>query len=332
MADTEPAEELAPTQPPQVSAMRRRARVLRRRLDNLEVRRARRMMARLRESPVDVLAIGDSVWAYTAPYDEDQRHLAEMIADNLGSEITMHAAVGAGYNANLIDAYLGLAQRGGFRPKVVVVPLTWRLVTVAWGEHPNYTYREAVKAINRMPGDIPLWRIRKAVRPASAGDFDAYDKIEITAFGETAPIGDFRRRLKQAERFGLDRAAREKLAYAFHHGERVAPDAPRLEAVRQMGRRIASMGSRVVTYETGLLLERGEELHGPVFRTQSLESHKAVRDAFQEGFGDSVEILQTGASFSTEEFIDPEDGVEHYNAAGRLHLTELIVDAIKRAL
>jgi hypothetical protein len=332
MAHIEPAEELAPTQRRQVSALRRRVRVLRRRLDNIEVRRARIMMARLRESPVDVLAIGDSVWAFTASYDEDQRKLAQMIDDDLGPEISMHSVVGAGYNANLIDAYLGLAQRGGFRPKVVVVPLTWRLVTVAWGEHPNYTYREAVKAINRMPGDIPLWRIRKAVRPASAADFEAYDKLEITAFGETAPIGDFRRRLKQPERFGLDRAGREKLAYTFHHGEQVGPDAPRLEAVRQLGRRIASMGSRVVTYETGIMLDRGEELHGSVFRTQTLENHKCVGDAFQEGLGDSVEILQTGAMFSNEEFIDPEDGVEHYNAVGRLHLNELIVDAVKRAL
>jgi hypothetical protein len=255
-----------------------------------------------------------------------------MIAHDLGSEISMHAVVGAGYNANLIDAYLGLAQRGGFRPKVIIVPLTWRLVTVAWGEHPNYTYREAAKAINRMPGDIPLWRIRKAVRAASAADFDAYDKIEITVFGETAPIGDFRRRIKQPERYGIDRAGREKLAYAFHHGEQVGPDAPRLEAVRQLGRRIASMGSRVVTYETGILLDRGEELHGPVFRTQTLQNHASVREAFQEGFGASVEILQTGAVFPNEEFIDPEDGVEHYNAAGRLRLNELIVDAVKRAL
>ena len=290
------------------------------------------MMRRLRESPPDVLVVGDSVWAYTAPYDEDQRLLAEMITHGLGSEITMDGPIGAGYNANLVDAYLGLAQRGGFRPRVVVVPLTERLVTVAWGEHPNYTYRGAVKAINRMPGDIPLWRIRKAVRPASAADFEAYDQLVITAFGETAPIGDFRRRLKQPETFGLDRAGREKLAYAFHHGEQVAPDAPRLEAVRKLGRRLASIGSPVVTYETAIPVVRGEELYGPVFRTQTLANQKAVRDALQEGYGDSLEILQTGASFSTEEFVDPEDGVEHYNAAGRLHLAELLVDAIKRAL
>jgi len=327
-AETEPDE--APL--PQTSALRRRLRTVRSRVDNLEVRRARIMMRQLREAPVDVLAVGDSVWAFTAPYDEDQRHLAGMISGALGSGISMHAAVGAGYNANLIDAYLGLAQRGGFRPKVVVVPLTWRLVTVAWGEHPNYTYREAVQAINRMPGDIPLWRIRKAVRPASAAQFKAYDQVEITAFDETAPIGDFRRRLKQPERFGLDQAAREKLAYAFHHGEQVGPDAPRLEAVRQLGRRIASMGSRVVAYETGLLLERGEQIHGPAFRTQALANAKSLRDAFEEGFGGSAEILQTAASFSAEEFIDPEDGIEHYNAVGRLRLSELIADAVKRAL
>lgn len=322
---------LTPAQPPEVSTLRRRVRVLRKRLDNLEVRRARIMMGLLRDSPVDVLAIGDSMWAFTAPYDEDQRHLGTMIAHALGPETVMHGVVGAGYNARLIDAYLGLAQRGGFRP-VVIVPLTTRLVTVAWSEHPNYAYRAAVRAISRMPGDIPLRRIRKAVRASSPADFEAYDRLEITAFGETAPIGDFRRRLKQPERFGLDREGREKLLYAFHHGERVGPDAPALDAVRQLGRRIASMGSPVVAYETAVPVMRGEELHGPVFRTQTLENQRCVRDAFQEGFGDSVEILRTGSIFSSSEFIDPEDASEHLNAAGRLRLTELLVNAVQRAL
>lgn len=331
MSHIEPAKELAPTPPPQVSDLRRRMRVLRNRLDGVEVRRARIMMDRLRKSQVDVLAFGDSMWVFTAPYDEDQRHLAAMITHELGSEITMHDVVGAGYNANLIDAYLGLAQRGGFRP-VVIVPLTVRFLTVAWSEHPNYTYRGAVTAISEMPGDIPLWRIRKAVRSPSAADFEAYDKLEITTFGETAPIGDFRRRIKQPERYGLDREGREKLLYAFHHGEKVGPEAPSLEAIRQLGRRIASMGSPVVAYEEAVPVARGEELHGPVFRSQTLENQESLRDALQEGFGDTIEILRTGSTFSTEEFIDPEDACEHINAAGRLRLTELIVDATRQAL
>lgn len=320
-----------PTQPPQVSALRKKVRVLRNRLDGPEVRRARIMMDALRTSPVDVLAIGDSMWAFTAPYDEDQRHLAAMITHDLGSDIRMHGVVGAGYNANLIDAYLGLAQRGGFRP-VVIVPLTLRLVTIAWGEHPNYTYRPAVNALNQMPGDIALRRIRKAVPPASASDFAAYDELEITAFGETARISDFRQRLKQPERFGLDREGREKLLYAFHHGEQILPDAPHLEAIRRLGRRIASMGSPVVAYETAVPVVRGEELHGPVFRSQTLDNQKVVRDAFQEGFGSPVEILRTGTIFSTDEFIDPEDASEHINAAGRLRLSDLIANAAKDAL
>ena len=222
MAETEPADGLEEAPPPRDSVLRRKLRTVRRRVDNLEVRRARVMMRALRESPVDVLAIGDSMWAYTAPYDQDQRHLAAMITHGLGDEITMHGVVDAGYNANLIDAYLGLAQRGGFTP-VLIVPLTVRRVTVAWGEHPNYTYRGAVQALSAMPGDIPLGRIRKAVRRPTVADFEAYDKLEITAFGETAPIGDFRLRLKQPERFGLDREGREKLLYAFHHGESIGP-------------------------------------------------------------------------------------------------------------
>ena len=208
MADNEPETGLDEAPTPRVSALRQRLRVVRNRLDNLEVRRARKMMGQLRESRVDVLAIGDSTWSFTAPYDEDQRHLAAMITHDLGSDISMYGVVGAGYNANLIDAYLGLAERGGFRP-VVILPLTVRLVTVAWAEHPNYHYRGAVTAINKMPGDIPLARIRKAVKPPTPSDFAAYDKVEITAFGETAPIGEFRRRLKLPERFRLDYEASE---------------------------------------------------------------------------------------------------------------------------
>lgn len=320
-----------PVAPPQASGARRRARVLRNRLDNLEVRRARIMMERLRTGTVDVLAIGDSTWAFTAPYDEDPRHLAVMVADGLGDTTTMHAVVGAGYNANLIDAYLGLAQRGGFRP-VVIVPLTVRLVTVAWGTHPNYTYRGAVSAIGQMPGDLPLRRIRKAVRPPSVADFDAYDSLTISAFGETAPIRDFRRRLKQPEAHGLDREGREKLLYAFHHGEQVAPDSVYLEAIRKMGRRIAGMGSPVVAYETPVPVIRGEELHGPEFRRRALANQESVRQAFREGFGGPVEILETGTIFPTEEFIDPEDASEHVNARGRSRLADLIVEATNRAL
>jgi hypothetical protein len=328
MQQTELAEEPAP---PQASLARRKARVLRNRLDNLEVRRARIMMKQLRSSSVDVLAIGDSTWTFTAPYDEDKRHLAAMITHGLGSTITMHGVVGAGYNANLIDAYLGLAQRGGFRP-VVIVPLSVRLVTVAWAMHPSYTHAAAASALRGMPGDIPLWRIRKAVRRPSAADFAAYDDLTITAFGETAPIRDFRQRLKQPERYGLDREGREKLLYAFHHGERVDPDGPFLPAIRQLGRRIASMGCPVVAYETAIPVMRGEELHGSEFRVRAEENQELLRQAFREGLGGPGEILQTGMIFPTEEFIDPEDGSEHINAKGRLRLTELIVDATVRAL
>lgn len=331
MEHTEPSEELTEEPPQQASALRRRLRVVRNRLDNLEVRRARKMMRQLRESHTDVLAIGDSMWAFTAPYDVDQRHLAGMLADGMGSDVSTYGVVGAGYNPNLIDAYLGLVQRGGFHP-LVIVPLTVRLVTMAWGEHPNYTYRGAVAALNKMPGDIPLSRIRKAVKPASAADFEAYDRLVITAFGETAPVGDFRRRLKRPEQFGLDREGREGLLYAFHHGEVVSHDAPHLEGVRRLGRRLADMGVRVVAYETAVPVERGEELHGPVFRTQTLSNQESVRTAFQAGFGGPVEILRTGTIFPSAEFIDPEDGSEHLNAEGRLRLSELIVDATKRAL
>jgi hypothetical protein len=300
-------------------------------VDNREVRQARRLLHRLRHDPPDVLALGDSTWIFTAPDDRDPRDLEKMIAARLGPATSLHATWGAGYYAAFFDALLGLLRLVDARP-LVVVPLCERFNGVAWSNHPFYRYDRAIEVIDRVGVDTPTRKVRASFPPLTAQEMQDYDRIPISTWAGDMTVGEHRRPLKDPAAHGLTERERIALLYAFHHGEEVLPTTPAVEEMAQMARTLRELEVPVVAYQTPVPVGGGEEHFGPAFRARIERGFEVIEAAFRRGYGEDIPIVPTGTGFPMDEFIDPSDATEHLNEAGRSRLADALTTAIAERL
>ncbi|HSY16202.1 MAG TPA: hypothetical protein VK816_09460 [Jatrophihabitantaceae bacterium] len=299
-------------------------------LDNPEVRNARRLAEAVRSAPPDVVYFGESASLFVSGADADQRPLFRMIADELGAGTTVHAIAGAGYHARLFDAYAQLLGAGSWRP-VVVLPLWVRGSFTAWTRHPVYGYQHAVRAIRAVDRNAPLWRIRARIGPPGELDWTLHDQLSHPTLIGDLKVGAYRLPLKDPAKYGLDRQARLRLLYAFHHGGAITPDTPYLADVTRFGRTLRELGCPVVAYQTPVPVERGVELFGPAFADLAAANFALMGEAFGRGYG-PVGIPPTGTSYASSDFVDPDDGTEHVNEKGRLRLAAEIAGGVSAAL
>lgn len=298
-----------------------RLRRQRARVDNLEVRRARNLARAVRNGPLDVLLLSDSMAAFTAPYDSDPRSFHLMLQDSFGPDVTMHAVYGAGFKPAIYDAYARQLE-GHPSPPLVIVPLTPRLSTFPWIEHPVYGYKRAIKFLSTVDGTTPVRGIRKGFPAPTPADFDRFHALPYKTWAGDLLIGDYVQPLKAGD---LSEADAAKLLYAYHYGGRIDPGPP-LAAVRELGERLRRLGAQVIAYETPLPVEKGVELHGAQFRELAERNFEALGDAFKAGYGD-LPIVCTGLDAPTSHFIDWRDGSEHLNEHGRSTIATAVTAA-----
>lgn len=296
------------------------------RMDNPEVRRARRLARLSRKGKLDVLYLGDSATSFIAPYDSDRRPLHAMIRDNLTAFGQFHTVCGGSYNPPLYSGYLRQVVPDA-PPPLVIMPLCARVHTAPWIEHPVYGHKRAAAFLRNVDSSTPLRRIRLGLPLAGPDEWEQFYAVPHPTWAGELKIGEYVRRLKQAPERDEDRA---RLLYAYHHGGEVQCGAS-LEAVTNLGRELRDRDVRVVVYQTPVPVEKGEELYGPRFRELARDNFAKLDAAFTKGYGD-IGILQTGTTFSTAEFIDWYDGSEHLNQVGRLRLAEEIGVAARAAL
>ncbi len=309
-----------------------RVKRVRERLDDNEVRQARRLVRALRsDHPPDVVAFGDSNWVFRAGYDVDQRNLPTMIADELGPDVSMRTLANAGYYSTVVRSFVRLIELSGEKP-VIIVPLCARLLSVAWSIHPRYTYARAIEKMATFDEDTPLWRMRAAFPATTPEEFAAYGSTEITTFAGTQTIDALRAPLLDPAGHGLDETERRRLLYAYHHGERMEGGEHPLLEIEELGRALRRLGSEVVVFETTLPVDEGVALWGEQFRENGANSFRLLREAFRRGYGDPIDIIESGMIMDRSEFIDPADGSEHLNERGRRRQAALIVEATRAAL
>jgi hypothetical protein len=300
------------------------------RFDHPAVRAARHLVRSCRETPADVVYLGDSLASFVAPEDSDRRRLPEMIADELPLGATLHAAHGGGFHPGLFREFLRLIGDVP-NPPVAVLPLCIRLCHVPWVEHPLYGYRGAMERLRRMTPATPTWRIRAALARSADDDVARVAALRYPTLAGDLAIGDYVAQLKDPSRYGLDETERLRLLYAYHHGAILSPDAPALDAIAQLGADLRSRGWPVVAYESPIPVERGEALWGPSLRRLAADGYALLRDAFRRGYGDGACILETGLAFDDSQILDPDDACEHLNERGRKRLAAEIADAVRRA-
>jgi hypothetical protein len=307
-----------------------RVRELRRRVDNPVVKSARLLVARFRTDPPDVLHFGASESIFIGRDDVDRRTLPQMVRDSLPEGATFYSVAGAGYHPELFKSYLQLIA-GTPRKPVVVIGLAVRLGLMPWSEHPQYGHQRALAAVRKLDPDAPLWRMRKAIRPATDRQMAAYDRRPWESLAGTLTIGEYRIPLKDPAKHGLTPAEATRLFYAYHHGAVIDPDDPWLDGVTALGRTLRDMSIRAVPYHIPIPVEEGNRIYGDIFAERVIGNLNRMEEAFTRGYG-PVEFAPTGTALESADFLDPADAVEHFNERGRAKLTALIAPMVNAHL
>lgn len=293
------------------------------RVDNPEVRKARQLTRLARTGPLDILVLGDSAASFVAPYDADKRPLRRMFSDAFGPDVATHAVHGGSYNPLIFNEYVRMLEGQPTKP-LVVLPLTVRVRTLPWIEHPLYGHKRASEFLAAVDATTPARKIRKGFAPPSAEEFAQFYARPFPTWAGDRTIGDYVGPLKRKEVTGDDAT---KLLYAYHHGGEIVTGAP-LDKVRELGERLRALGLPVVAYQTPVPVEKGAELHGSQFHELAEHNFAVIEQAFVSGYGD-VPVARTGLTAPTAHFIDWRDGSEHLNEHGRSVLTAALLDTAK---
>ncbi len=296
------------------------------RVDDADVRKARRLARRSRSGDLDVVYFGDSLTSFVAPNDQDSRPLHRMIRDSLDPATSMHITHGGSYAAPLYSGLLRLIEASPSRP-VVILPLCIRVRTVPWMDHPVHGRKNAIDFLSRLDPDAALWRIRKGFQPASRADWAAFHALPHPTWAGDWVVGDYIDKLKYSPEHDDEWV---KLLYAYHHGGRV-PQGLALDQVAMLGKQLRRLGLPTVAYETPVPVVKGEEFY-PDFRALADKNFADLREAFVAGYGSDAVVLRTGTISGTEEFIDWRDASEHLNEFGRRRIARSITDAARLAL
>lgn len=298
------------------------------RVDDPEVRKVRRLVARLRENPPDVLYLGDSTTFFVSPDDTDKRRLSKMIEDGLGERVSVLCLFGGSWHPALFAELVRLVADTGARP-VIVVPLCARVRTVPWAEHPVFGHRQLVDYLRTLPDGAPSRSLRTSFPRPGEADFEVhYRRPHPTWLGDWT-IGDHVRPLKDLTTLTGDERVRR--LYAYHHGGAVPGSGPYLDDVTLLGTRLRALGTPTVVYETPIPVQAGSDYFGSPFTDLATRNLDLIAGALHKGIGEHAVVLREGTDYGTELFLDRSDASEHLNERGRLRLAAGVVDAVRAA-
>lgn len=291
------------------------------RLDNPEMRQARRLVRRLRRGDVDVVYLSESTATFVGRGDGDPRHLGQMVIDEL-APLHCTLVAGPGYLSDLLAAYVHLIRIAPRKP-VVVHPLWVRGTFLPWVRNPIYERARSVAAVRDLDHQTPAWRIHGSF--PRRRDFTEHEQLRHPTMLGDLRVSDYTGPLRATGDAALPPHERVRLLYAYHHAAR--PSAQGLAAVRELGRALRELDCPTVAYETPISVETGVELLGEGFRDLHHANMSALVQAYREGLDRPATVLPTTAEFSPDEFVDPWDGSEHLNGAGRKRFAEWIAAA-----
>lgn len=292
------------------------------RVDNPEVRKARMLLRQARKDNIDILELGDSMVSFVAAYDTDKRPLHRMLKDAFDPGAQFVAVHGGSYNPPIYDQYLRLLEGTQSRP-IIILPLTVRVRTLPWIEHPLYGHKRAVDFLTSVDAQGPLRKVRLGLTAPTADEFKRFRALKFPTWMGDLSIGDYILRAKDAS---LSKDDVAKILYAYHHGGEIVTGGS-LDMVRALGERLRRLDVPVIVYQTPVPVEKGVELYGQSFYDLAERSFATLEDAFRAGYGD-IETLKTGLNVPTEDFIDWRDGSEHVNDRGRSVIARAVIDAV----
>lgn len=299
------------------------------RLDHPDIRNARLFAQRLRSDPMDVLHLGASESQFTHPDDADPRTLPQMFADALAPELSTYSIAAPGTHFKLYQAYLEILARYPVRP-IVVLSFPLRLGYDIWEFHPEHGHEKPLRALLRIPPHRPPSRFHTYVPLPTAADYAHHDAIQIPTVDGLKPYGDIRRQLKNPARAGLDQDQFTRLSYAFLHSYLDPLNQSYLDSITAVGACLRDMNVPVVLYWVPIPLDRADVVLGPQARERAIKLFATMEEAWVDGYGPDADHLRIFEFLKTEEFLDADDGIEHFRESGRRKMADQVAEAVLR--
>ena len=271
----------------------------------------------------EVLIFGDSAMFWTAPGEDDPRRLYDMIRDDLGPGSATKVLYGPGYHARIVMAFLASLDRCKSRPRLVIVPLSIMMTTIAWHRHPEFSYETVSADLLRAAADgtQPRRLTRTPIEMA-----DAYDReISPSLFGENHTYGELRMLIHGRAETPWQKAVRLRHRIDYYNAERLEPESPGVQFVADLARTLVHMDLRAVSYIIPVDRDDLAEAGGQAFLDHAARNAEVIATTFQENMGARGAMVNAVLDSPGTDFIDP----LHLAAAGRRRLAARIVAAAR---
>lgn len=308
--------------------LRARARKLRNRWVNQELKQLEAVRRRLQRGEVDVLAFGDSSFTTPSPRDTDFRMIPRLIGERLdGARVATVA--GPGFSGYLFGEMLRVIGSLDQRPKAVVFSIPIRTNTMVHiRKHPRYSYPAMHQALAEMGGSTPR-RIRAFGRghDPTPEEYAAFGKLPVrTRWSGDTTIDGFRSQLKGRGPLPWPDEL-ERVLFDYFHGEIVEPDDRDLPQLTEFGARLDDYGVPAVAYWTLPPIAEGERLFPGEFESHVRSNWELVRKTLTSATG-NLAIVEP--DLEDDDFEDVRNANEHYSYSGRCKIADLVVAELRK--
>jgi hypothetical protein len=272
----------------------------------------------------ELLIFGDSNMVWTNWGEPDRRHLVDLISEEFGSEVTVEALVGPGYNPRMVMAFLSALEECSSRPRVVLVPTSVMMATSSWLSHPVLGYgthseelRECIKT------GRPL---SKHLDEPEDAEWEAYDKQPApTLIGARRTIGELRLITNAPPTTRWQHLVRLRHMMEYYNAERLEKESDGVALVADMARMLTDLRLPSVAYISPINFEVAEKVLGPASREHISHNADVVATAYREAAGPLGTVVDASFECPGNEFSDP----IHLTEAGRRRLARRIAAAVR---
>lgn len=301
-------------------------RLLRNHVIDQQLKQLNQLRTQIRNG-LDVLVLGDSSCLFGRPGDADPALIPELISRELGGA-SIGLLAGPGYSSRVHAEVLRILGTLDERPKYVVSSVCVRTVTsIHVTLHPHYCYQHSLGLMADITSARrPIRSFGRGSRPTPEQYAEWRALPVMTKWRRGSTIGEFRSQLEKKGPHPWPREL-EQVLFDYFHGEIITPDNQGLHWARELGRQIAAYGVPTASYLTAAPVERGEMNFPGEFAELAETNVALVKGAIQETAGDSWRFVDAG--LVDEDFVDSQDGVEHFALSGRLKIARNVAASLR---
>ena len=308
-------------------ALRDRARKLRNRWVNQELRQLEAVRRRLRAGEVDVLALGDSSFSTASPRDTDFTMIPALVGERLDNARVATVA-GPGYGGFLYGEVLRILGTLDQRPAAVVFSFCIRTNTMVHiRHHPRYSYPVTKRTLAHTKSARHRIRAFGHGHDPTPEDYARFYELPVsTRWGGDATIGSFRGTLEgKGAPPWPDHV--ERTLFDYFHGEVIEPDDKDLPELTDFGARLNDYGVPAVGYWCLPPIARGER-HFPGEFESHVRANWGLVSKTLSAAADDLTLVEP--VLEDLDFEDSQNANEHFSSSGRATIADLLVAELRK--